>query len=418
MYTVKISSDSSNNSNVPPINSFFDKIFNLNVKRHKNLFFLLLFISLLIYFVFDNYYNKDLIVLKYYKKYVVDCKQSKIYNRYKIFNTSPYVAICLSALNMEKYIKKNLLSILNQSFQDFEIVVINDKSTDQTKNIIENIQLLDKRIKLITHTSNLGVYHSRIESILNAESKFILLMDPDDMYLNENLLQDLYNYNLNNNLDIIEFMVYQQYDGENKIYVPDNNFETHFHKFPKNIITQPELSEILYYSPGTKELSHTICRNIWNKLIRRDIFIKTYKYIGKEYYNEFIITADDMIMNIISYQFANNYTNINLPGYLYIIRKVSMSRGEGGERLKHIRSINHLYYFRLFYKYIKEFNKERNFLFYEMKDLNHFILNIKETNDQKYILMLSKLITRILEDKSISVEFKEYLDNIALYYKK
>ena len=62
-----------------------------------------------------------------------------------------------------------------------------------------------------------------------------------------------------------------------------------------------------------------------------------------------------MIMNIVSYQFAKNYTNIKVPGYLYIIRKVSMSRGNGGGKLKKTRAMNYLFYFKLFYKYIKDY---------------------------------------------------------------
>ena len=73
---------------------------------------------------------------------------------------------------MEKYFKKNLLSLLNQSFQDFEIIIINDKSTDETENIIKNIKLFDNRIKLIFHNKNLGGYHSRVESIFSAKSEF------------------------------------------------------------------------------------------------------------------------------------------------------------------------------------------------------------------------------------------------------
>ena len=69
---------------------------------------------------------------------------------------------------MENYIEKNLLSIINQSFQDFQIIVINDKSTDETENIIKRLQLEDDRIKIISHFENLGVYRSRMESILNS----------------------------------------------------------------------------------------------------------------------------------------------------------------------------------------------------------------------------------------------------------
>ena len=298
---------------------------------------------------------------------------------------------------MEKFIEKNLISILNQSFQNFHIIIVNDASNDKTDEIIRRIQLDDKRIKLISHKKTLGVYRSRIESILNSKSKFILLMDPDDMYLNINLFKELYYYNMKKNLDIIEFSVFRQIDGKNKIFLPDNDFETHYHKFHRDIIFQPELSNILYYIPETKKYSHTICRNIWNKMIRKDVYIQTSNYIGKKYYSKYIITADDMIMNIISYQFANNYSNINLPGYLYIKRKVSMSRG-GGKKLKKIRAKNYFHYFNLFYKYIKDYNKDINILFYEMKNLERFILLMKETNLTKYIKFHLKLIQKIITE--------------------
>ena len=288
-----------------------------------------------------------------------------------------------------------------------------EKATPE--NIIKRLQLADDRIKLISHSGNLGVYRSRMESILNSNSEFIILMDPDDMYFNVNLLKELYEFNIKNNIDIIEFVVYQQFDGRNRIFFPNNDYETHFHKFNKDIIYQPELSEILYYIPGTKEYSHTICRNIWNKMIRRNIYIKTYNFIGKEYFNDFIITADDMIMNIISYQFAHNYTNINLPGYLYIIRKVSMSRGDGGEKLMEIRALNHLSYFKLFYKYLKEYNKDRNYLYYEMKDLHRFILYMKKTK-LKYQMNQINFIQQIMKDKNITNEYKDYLYNILLFF--
>ena len=67
---------------------------------------------------------------------------------------------------MRLYIKQNLLSILNQSFQNFEIIIINDFSIDETERIIRDLQLTDSRIKLVNHFKNLGVYHSRIEAIL------------------------------------------------------------------------------------------------------------------------------------------------------------------------------------------------------------------------------------------------------------
>ena len=378
-----------------------------------------LFCVVTFFFIFirsiDNLYCKNKTDIKLFKKYINDCKKLKKYKRNKSYFRKSYISVCISALNMKYFIERNLISILNQSFQDFEIIIVNDASTDETGNIIKRIQQNEKRIKLLTHTTNLGVYRSRIESIFNSNSKYILLMDPDDMYLNEYLFQELYDYNKNKNLDIIEFSVYNQFLFDKIIFRPNNAFESHFHQFKKNIIYQPELSNILYYLPETNELSHTICRNIWNKMIKSEIFIKVNNYIGIDYFNQYIITSDDMLMNIVSYQFANNYTNIDIPGYLYIRRQNSMSSG-GNYTMHIIRSINYLYYFEIFYKYIKDYNKDINILFKEMKSLQQFIIGIKKFKMEQYIPIQLKLIENIFHEKAISKEFKLYLLNLLKFF--
>ena len=366
--------------------------------------------------ILDIIYYSKIIDLKSFKKYIKDCKNLISYNKEKIHNKYPYIGLCLSSFNMEKFIEKNLFSILNQSFQDFEIIIVNDASEDETEKIVKRMQLDDDRIKLISHSKNLGVYRSKIESILNSKSKFILLMDPDDMYMNENLFQDLYNISMEQNLDIIEFSVFQQYEGRNKINYPRNDNERHYHKFGKDIIYQPELSNILFYLPGTNKSSSLICRNIWNKLIRKDIFIQINNYLGKDYYHKFIIATDDMLMNIISYQFAKNYTNKNIYGYLYTIRKESSPMVNGSRKLKEIRAMNYLLYFKLFYKYIRDYNKDINFLFYEMNSLNEFILELKESKMIHYKQIQVSLIRKILNEKNISIYFKSYLENMLMYF--
>ena len=91
--------------------------------------------------------------IKSYIKYINDCKIHKRYNRIKMINENPYISICIPALNMNKYIERAILSIINQSFQDFEIIIVNDNSKDDTENIIKRLQLEDNRIKLINHSA-------------------------------------------------------------------------------------------------------------------------------------------------------------------------------------------------------------------------------------------------------------------------
>ena len=110
---------------------------------------------------------------------------------------------------------------MNQSFQDFEIVIVNDYSKDNTLKIINEIKNI--KIKIINHSKNLGLFASRVDCILNSSGKYIILMDPDDLLLNPFLLEYLYNYNLEYNLDIIEFTKICYLEKKN-IYIKTNIF--------------------------------------------------------------------------------------------------------------------------------------------------------------------------------------------------
>ena len=181
-----------------------------------------------------------------------------------------------------------------------------------------------------------------------------------------------------------------QIDGNNIIFFPKLHFANHYHNFDASIIFQPELSNILYYLPGTKLYSRTICRNIWNKMIRNQLLIQAGKYIGKDFYNKYII---------------------------YVRRNVSMSRG-GGENLIRTRATNYVFYLLIFYKYIHDYNKDINFLFYEMKNIEKNLLIIKEYNMNKFKQILLNLISQIQHENSISDEFQAYLLNLTISFEK
>ena len=307
---------------------------------------------------------------------------------------------------MEKYIKKAVISIINQTFQDFEIIIVNDFSNDKTKFILEQLQLNDNRIKIINHYKNSGVYTSRVDGILNSKGNFIILMDPDDMILNPNLFENIYNYNLNYNLDMIEFTILHYEEKKKYLYIKKD--KNHFHNYSKKIVYQPELSDLLFYDLNTNNYSSVRCRAVWNKIIRKEVLLKTVNYIGKDYYKEFFITAEDTLINILNYQFAKNYSNINYPGYMYNIREISMTHGKRSKQKQILYCYNYLLYFKKLFSLIKDFKKDRNFLFYELKEINFLLLQLKNLDKNKELEII-KFYKEIKEDKNISKNFNEYI---------
>ena len=385
-------------------------------KIYEKINYIILIILILTLMIFILYtYSENRLI---YKEFIKKCKSDKLIIQDKPENI--FVSICLPALNMEKYIKQALLSLIYQSFQNFEIIIVNDNSNDKTQDIIQKFQDKDKRIKLINHSKNLGVYASRANAILNALGKYVLLMDPDDMLLNQNLFQHLYYYS-NYNLDIMEFLVYHKNEDQKNIIIPEKPWLSHFHNFNKDIIYQPELSDILFYVPNSKNYSQIICRTIWNKLIRKEIIKKSINYLNNDYFrNQFLIAADDTPINILVFQFAKNYSNIKVPGYLYLLRDGGMSNDNKGN-IKHdiILSYNFLLYFQFFYKYIKVFKKDINFFFYDFKPFSVYLKILKEFNATKYIPKAIRFLKIIKENNdNISLAFKSHLDNLTMYFLK
>ncbi len=89
-------------------------------------------------------------------------------------------SIIVPAFNAEKYISRSILSVLNQTFTDFELIVVNDGSKDNTLNCIELFK--DNRLKLINQ-SNHGVSNARNTGIVNSLGDYICFLDADDEYM-------------------------------------------------------------------------------------------------------------------------------------------------------------------------------------------------------------------------------------------
>jgi glycosyltransferase involved in cell wall biosynthesis len=92
-----------------------------------------------------------------------------------------------------------------------EILLVNDKSNNETVNIIQNIQKSDKRIKLINNKKNMGTLYSRNIGVLHAKGKYIFPLDNDDMFLDDDIINIIYEEAYNFNYDIVGFQAIKAY---------------------------------------------------------------------------------------------------------------------------------------------------------------------------------------------------------------
>lgn len=129
------------------------------------------------------------------------------------------VSIVVPIYNVENYLKRCIKSLINQTYENIEILLINDGSKDKSKSICESYVDEDKRIKLY-NKENGGLSDARNFGIEKATGKYILFVDADD-YIEENAIEKLIYFMVNNDLDILTTNAYME-DGSNTKRLFDN----------------------------------------------------------------------------------------------------------------------------------------------------------------------------------------------------
>lgn len=104
---------------------------------------------------------------------------------------SPKVSVLMSVYNGEPYLRESIDSILDQTIQDFEFIIINDASTDRTPAILDEYQKKDRRIIILSNETNLGLAASLNRGLLRARGEFIARQDDDDISMPDRLELEL-----------------------------------------------------------------------------------------------------------------------------------------------------------------------------------------------------------------------------------
>lgn len=127
------------------------------------------------------------------------------------------ISLIIPMFNIEKDIEKCINSILNQDYSNYEIIVVNDGSTDNSENIVKNIK--NKKVLLI-NKQNGGLSSARNEGVKYATGDYIWFVDGDD-YIEQNALKKINNVLTEEKYDIISFKYFKEYAGK-KVLQKDN----------------------------------------------------------------------------------------------------------------------------------------------------------------------------------------------------
>ena len=205
------------------------------------------------------------------------------------------ISVIIPVYNSSTYLRKCLDSVVNQTLKDIEIIVINDGSTDDSKNIIEEYSCKYKNIIFIDQ-ENKGIGKTRNIGIKKATGEYITFVDSDD-YIKENMLEEYYKYAKKHNFDLVIGSYIKKINNKEIIF-ENNKFKT------GNVKTTPQILYLIEYGP-------------WAKLYKRELLTNNNIYFDeKRKYEDMPFVSKTLLKSKLIGQ-------ITEPYYYYIIHNNS-----------------------------------------------------------------------------------------------
>ena len=252
----------------------------------------------------------------------------------------PTVSINLCCYNSEKYLRETLESVVNQTYQDWELVIINDGSTDSTESIIKEYIELGYPIVYLYH-ENMGLAYSRNEAINRSQGEYIAFIDHDDLWLLDKLEKQVQILDRNRDIDIVYGKCFKIYAADARRVISSKA------KYSKNDFKGYLFPELLnFYNVG---ILTVILRR--RKLLRLDCLFDTKLQLTEDYdlfmryfynYNGYFLSDPTAIYRV--HQSSSSFRNVKtwINEIQYVIGKLkNMSSGfqqKYSKELKHVES--------------------------------------------------------------------------------
>ncbi|MPQ43056.1 glycosyltransferase family 2 protein [Clostridium tarantellae] len=224
------------------------------------------------------------------------------------------ISVIVPVYNVEKYLNNCIESIINQSFKNIEILLIDDGSTDNSGEICDEYGKKDNRIKVI-HKENEGVSIARNTGINNAEGKYIAFVDSDD-FIHKNMYEILYKFMCKEKTDVVMCKY-------NRV-LPNNELISEEEPLKAGIYNKDEIFNNLILPMIGNELEDLgeplIMGSIWRCLYKKDIIDKNKIKFPR------IKIAEDMLFNLDYLGRCYKAKVINKQLYYYRYNKESATK--------------------------------------------------------------------------------------------
>ena len=215
-------------------------------------------------------------------------------------------SVIIPVYNVSKYIRDCLVTITEQTYHDYEIIIVDDGSTDHSIDIVHEFDHFPNLI--IYRQANTGLAGARASGLLIATGEYVLFLDSDD-YVDRNLLKTVDSY-IESKTDLLEFASISFYDG----------VDIRNHTIRDTITTEYDRKEFLQKIVYEDIILGSRACVVWNKVYRRRLI--------EEYVSEqnALMPLEDFVFNAQFYCGVNHYRGINIPLYYYRDRPGSITK--------------------------------------------------------------------------------------------
>ncbi len=285
-------------------------------------------------------------------------------------NKNPLISVIVPIYNVEKYLCKCIDSIISQTYNNIEIVLVDDGSTDNSGEMADDYARKDRRI-IVIHKENGGLSSARNEGIKRSKGEWLAFVDSDD-YIDDNFINSLYNAVCNNNADMATCNLR-----------PFSNDGLHLKKtphFPHGCLS------------GTDAVNDMLKNRrpayIWLSLYRRNLFAKNNISFpdGRNY--------EDISTKIKLLYSANKVVFIDKNLYYYLMRRDSIT----GEKFTPKRYDDYMFAINDARECLSKMNRGKGakyieyFVLYSLFTLLNYIArdNCKKTDNKRYWKQIRK----------------------------
>jgi glycosyltransferase involved in cell wall biosynthesis len=232
------------------------------------------------------------------------------------------ISVIVPIFRIEEYLPQCIDSLLQQSFSDFELILVDDGSPDNCPKICDDFAKIDTRIKVI-HKKNGGLLSARKEGLKNAEGKYISFVDGDD-WVDKYYLDTLFKLAEANDSDLVVTGHFREFDGKIETIKPKmagiyDEKELKFSIIP-NAIYNGEFCE------------HGISTYVWNKLFKRELLCNILLDVPNE-----IVMGEDAAITFSYLSISKSLVISRIPLYYYRQRHDSIVKSIENPKTEYYR---------------------------------------------------------------------------------